>query len=271
MSVRLHVITSRVTRISCICSLCRFLKGCHLRKSSTRRYTAAANAVPQIHVSSSPLSPSSSTPLSSNKEDNSSDKSNVKNTARRRGRTKKQAEKQAQEEEIRRKALATLDKSTKFIAAGLDHSKADPTLSDLDSFKPATLPPFGLDFVYPEATAFLQPRAPKDSALESYDTMFKKSVDVLTSKFSKKQLISLYKQGIERPVPKGQGQPHPFKRLKTTRDFAAEIMRWRWKWPYIKELVDRKLYLTSVTERSGSVWFFQKKSSWLTCIQQFST
>lgn len=261
MSIRHYVKTSRIAGTSHICLFCQCsysrLGRNFLKNISTRHYAAAAqaNAVSKLHVnvnsdSPEPSATSGSTSFSLNDEKiNTPSKTRTKKIGSG-NRSKRETEKQVREEEIRRKALATLDKSTKFIAAGLDQSGAEPTLSDLDSFKPASPPPFGLDFVYPEATAFLRPRSPKDSALDEYDVMFDKLVNTLITKFNKKQLVALYKKGIERPVPKGQGQARPMKKLKTTRDFAAEIVRWRWKWPYLKELVDRKTYLTSKAERS---------------------
>ncbi|GJJ09657.1 hypothetical protein Clacol_003881 [Clathrus columnatus] len=214
---------------------------CYSAKILRRYYAASANAVPKQQVNTNSSSTSSSASSSSEDVETSDSKKVIPQRSRsRRTPSKRDAETQARKEEIRLKALATLDKSTKFIAAGLDHSKTDPTLADLDFFKPTTPPLFELDFIYPEATAFLRPRAPKDSALDKYGSMFERLVDTLTSKFSKLQLVTLYKQGIERPTPKGQGQPRPMKKLKTARDFAVEIVRWRWKWPYVKEIVDRK-------------------------------
>ncbi|KAF8501886.1 hypothetical protein JB92DRAFT_2975107 [Gautieria morchelliformis] len=160
----------------------------------------------------------------------------------------RQALKEAQETERRRKALATLDKTTKFVAAGLNDLH-EPTLEDLDRFKPNGPPPITLDFVYPDPTSPSYLGSPSPSAVERYTKAFGKHVDTLVSKFQRKQLWRLYKEGMQDRTSSLPGAPKKKAKLKTTQDVAGEIVRWLWHWPYVSEVEEQVSYMTSRSER----------------------
>lgn len=165
----------------------------------------------------------------------------------------RQALKEAQETERRRKALATLDKSTKFVAAGLTDTH-EPTLADLDRFKPKGPPPITLDFIYPDPTSPSYLGSPTLSTVERYRKSFEKHVAKLVSRFRRKQLLRLYKEGMEARTVMLPGTPRKKGSLKTTRDVAGEVIRWLWHWPYINEVEERVAYMTSRSDR-GVLYF----------------
>jgi hypothetical protein len=160
----------------------------------------------------------------------------------------RQALREAQETERRRKALATLDKTTKFVAAGLNDSH-EPTLEDLNRYKPAGPPPITLDFVYPDPTSPSYLGSPSPSAVERYTKAFDKHVDTLVSKFQRKQLWRLYREGMQDRASTLPGTPKKKAKLKTTQDVAGEIVRWLWYWPYVSEVEEQVKYMTSRSER----------------------
>jgi hypothetical protein len=141
-----------------------------------------------------------------------------------------------------------LNKTTKFIAAGLNDSH-EPTLADLERFKPEEPPPITLDFVFPNPTSPSYIESPTPSAVDRYKKAFQKHVSILVSKFRRKQLLRLYKEGMQTRTGMLPGTPRKKGNLKNSQDVAGEIVRWSWQWPYIKEVEERVSYMTSKSGR----------------------
>ena len=160
----------------------------------------------------------------------------------------RKALKEAQEAERRRKALATLGKSNKFIAAGKE-APHEPTLADLERFKPKQPPLITLKFIYPEPSSRLPRGSPHDSVVERYSTTFRELVDTLSKRFRRTQLLKLYKEGSRIRTSTLGGTPRPLYSLKTSHAVAEEIVRWLWHWPYVKDVKERKTYLTTRSNR----------------------
>ncbi|KAF8591900.1 hypothetical protein K439DRAFT_1401264 [Ramaria rubella] len=176
------------------------------------------------------------------------DSSGLDITIRDARKTSRKALKEAQEAERRRKALAILDKTTKFMAAGLNDSH-EPTLTDLNRWKPEEPPSIPLDFIYPPTSTPSYRKSPTPSRVELYNAAFEKLVHILTSKFRRKQLLRLYKEGMQNEMATVPGKRRRIGSLKTSQDTAREIIRWLWHWPYISEVKERVSYLTSRSER----------------------
>lgn len=163
----------------------------------------------------------------------------------------RKALKAAQEAERRRKAFATLDKTTRFIAAGKE-APHEPTLADLERIKPRQPPLITLKFIYPEPSLRLHRGSPDDSVIERYSATFQELVDILSKRFRRKQLLKLYKEGNRIKTDNLRGTPKPMYSLKTTQAVAEEIVRWLWHWPYVKDVKERKTYLTTRSDRGVS-------------------
>jgi len=127
-----------------------------------------------------------------------------------------------------------------------------PTLDDLDAIKPKHRPLIGLDFVYPAPSADRSEifYIPAPQKIEKYTSQFEQLVNRAMSSFSAPQLAAFTAMGIERNFGNGQyGKPRPPNSLKTSRDRALELVRWRFGWPYPSEILARKGYLTQRSER----------------------
>lgn len=152
--------------------------------------------------------------------------------------------------ERKRKAQAILNKSTKFIVDASLNVGQVPTLADLDKLEPKEAPMFSLDFIYPDPSHMpLKTKSLSDPAVQEYTTSFDNLVNRIVSRFSKKQLLAL------RDLSKSSSKLEVRFRRKMhtaglkTRDIAAEIIRWRWSWPLVPEVLKRQKYLTQMSER----------------------
>jgi hypothetical protein len=163
----------------------------------------------------------------------------------------RKALKEAQDAERRRKALAILDKTTKFVAAGKD-TPHEPNLADLERFRPKQRPLITLKFIYPEPSSRMHRGSPADSVIDRYGVAFQELVDTLSKRFRRKQLLKLYKEGRQIRTGTLLGTPRPLDSLKTPHEVAEEIVRWLWHWPYVKEVQERKAYLTTRSDRGVS-------------------
>lgn len=267
MYVRLRAASTKPS----VCLLCTFLSPSQIpHAASARRHTTRAQAVPQLQKIRPTAQPgSSSSSISSTFSDLDDlpivdvavkSKGKKRNAVDNKGKSARQALKEAQETERRRKALATLDKTTKFIAAGLDVSH-EPTLADLERFKPEEPPPITLDFVFPNPTLPSYIGSPTPSAVDRYRKAFQKHVSVLASKFRRKQLLRLYKEGMQTRPTTLPGTPRKKGSLKNSQDVAGEIVRWLWNWPYIREVEERVSHMTSRAGRGMLyLWSFQLRS-----------
>ena len=250
-----------------VCRLCACLSPPQIpRATDPRHHTTQAQTVLQPPISrlcAQPASSSSSvssTPLALTKRlltvhPAVKTKRKTPNAVEPEVKLSRKALKEAQETERRRKALATLGKTTKFIAAGLNETH-EPTSADLDRFKPPGPPPITLDFVFPEPTSPSYIGTPTPSSVERYKKAFQKHVNTLTSKFQRKQLLKLYKEGVQTRTSKPPGTPKKVGSLKNSQDIACEIVRWLWHWPYIKEVEEKVSYMTSKSGRGalGLFW-----------------
>lgn len=257
MYVRLRVASTNPS----VCLLCPFLSPHQLHiATGVRRHTTQAQTVllPPPNRRQDALPASSSSTVSSITsgfghhvhvlDDGPKPTRKKRIVAEHEMKSTRQALKEAQETERRRKALATLDKTTKFVAAGLTDSH-EPTLVDLDRFKPKGPPPITLDFVYPDPTSPSYLGSPTASAVDRYRKSFEKHVAILVSKFRRKQLLRLYKEGMQASTVVLPGTPRKRGNLKTTRDVAGEVVRWLWHWPYVTEVEGRVAYMTSRSDR----------------------
>ncbi|KIJ45295.1 hypothetical protein M422DRAFT_30145 [Sphaerobolus stellatus SS14] len=158
---------------------------------------------------------------------------------------------ESQQEEKRKRALATFNRSAKFIAENATAHSQGPTLADLDALKPEGGPAFTLESIYPNPSA--QPpgqlHIPGPKKVEKYVAAFEKLMERLTATFSSKQLIELYAMGISKTFDPRYGKPPQSKFLKT-RDRAAGLIRWRWLWPHPAEVQERQKYLSQRSERA---------------------
>ncbi|KAF8516200.1 hypothetical protein BU17DRAFT_67613 [Hysterangium stoloniferum] len=151
----------------------------------------------------------------------------------------KRAQEQAVQAEMRRRALATLDKSASI--------QGNPTLGDLDQLKPDK-PHVYLEFIEPGPFTPSKSTIPGSGIIKQHAAAFEKLVDTLITRFSRKQLLALHQDGVQTSA--GIKQKGTHMKRKTVRDIAGEIIRWRWHWPYPTEVENRKSFLTTKVEKS---------------------